>query len=67
LGDQVKDTETGVACSTYGGEIGYILGFREKKLEKKRPLENLRLIWEDTIKIYLKETGGSRQDWSGSE
>jgi hypothetical protein len=33
------------------------------KPESKRPLGRPRRRWEDNIKMYLQEVGGSRGDW----
>jgi hypothetical protein len=51
-GDQVKKTEMGRTCGTYGGEERCMQGFYGK-LEGKRPLERPRRRWEDNIKIDL--------------
>jgi hypothetical protein len=53
-GDQVKKTEIGRTCSTYGARRG---AFRVlvRKPEGRRPLERPRRKWEDNITMTLRE------------
>jgi len=57
----IKSNEMSRACSTYGGEEGYIHGFGGKP-EGKRPLGRPRHRWED-IKMDLQEVGCGGTDW----
>jgi hypothetical protein len=58
-GDQVKKTEMGRTCGTYGGEDRVLVG----KSERRRPLGRTRRRWEDDIKMDLREVGwGCRLD-----
>jgi hypothetical protein len=55
-GDQVKKTEIGRTCSTYGeskGAYRVLVG----KPEGRRPRGRLRRRWEDNIKMNLREVG----------
>jgi hypothetical protein len=55
-GDQIKKTEMGRTCGTYGerrGAYSVLVG----KLEGRRPLRRPRRKWEDNIKIDLREVG----------
>ena len=54
--------EMGGACCTYGGENKCKYGFVVKPVgNRPRPRPSGR--WEDTIKMYLKETGHECVDW----
>ena len=53
----------GRTCSTYGGEEKCIQGFGQKTGgEGGRPLGRPRRIWEDNIKMDLREVGWGL-DW----
>ena len=52
----------GGACGAYGGEERSAHGLVGKP-EGERPLGRPRRRWEDNIKIYLQEVGGSCGDW----
>jgi hypothetical protein len=49
---QVKETEMGRTCGTYGGEERFIFS---GKPEGRRPLGIPRRGWEDNIKMDLRE------------
>jgi hypothetical protein len=51
-----------LACSTFGGEEGFIKGFRGKP-EGKRPFERPRRRWKHTIEMVLQEVGCEGADW----
>jgi hypothetical protein len=62
MGDQVKKTETGRTCGTYGerrGAYRALVG----KCEGRRPLGRPRRRWEDNIKMDLREVGWGGMDW----
>jgi hypothetical protein len=61
-GDQVKKTEMGRTCGTYGGEKGAYRALVGKP-EGRRPLGRHRRIWEDNIKMDLREVGCGGVDW----
>jgi hypothetical protein len=65
-GDEVKKTEMGRTCGTYGGEESAFRALVEKP-EGRRPLERPRRRWEDNIKMDLREVGwgGHGLDQSG--
>jgi hypothetical protein len=52
MGDQIKKTEMGRACSAYEGEerLEVLVG----KPEGRRPLRRHRRGWEDNIKINIR-------------
>jgi hypothetical protein len=49
----------GWACSTYGDDYTVLVG----KPEGKRPLGRPGHVWEDNIKMDLKEVGCGGMDW----
>jgi hypothetical protein len=51
-GDQVKKTEMGRTCGTYGQKRGAYRALVGKP-EGRRPLERPRCRWEDNIKMDL--------------
>ena len=56
----------GRACSTYGGQEGFIYGLMGKP-EGRRPLGRAIRRWVDNIKMDLREVGwGHGLDRSGS-
>jgi hypothetical protein len=62
-GDQVKKTEMGKTCGTYGemrGAYRALVG----KPEGRTPLGRPRHRWEDNIKMDLREVGWGA--WAGS-
>jgi hypothetical protein len=63
LNDQVKEDETGGACSTNGVKRNAYRLFVEKP-EGKRPLRRPRRRWVDTVKQYLGEMGWGGMDWA---
>jgi hypothetical protein len=54
LGDQIKNTETGKAFSTYGEKRDAYRVLVRKPVER-RPLGKPRPRWEDNIKMGLRE------------
>jgi hypothetical protein len=56
LGDEVKKTEMGRTCGTYGERRGANRALVGKP-EGRRPLGRPRRRWEDNIKIDLREVG----------
>jgi hypothetical protein len=56
--DQVKTTEIGGTCGTYGGR-GEVYTDRALvgKPEGRRPLGRPRRRWEDNIQVDLREVG----------
>jgi len=57
-GDQIKKSEMGGTCSTYGGEEKILMG----KPEGQIPLGRPRCRWEDNIKMDLQEVGWGEMD-----
>ena len=60
-GDQIKKTGMSRACNVCGEEkdaYRVLVG----KPEERRPLGKLRRIWENNIKMYLREVG-----WEGKD
>ena len=60
-GDQVKETQMGRTCSTYGERRG-AYRILEGKHEEMRPLGRPRRRWENNIKIDLRDIG-----WVGAQ
>jgi hypothetical protein len=60
-GDQVKTTEMGRTCGTYGERRGAYRALVGKP-EGRRPLGRPRRRWED-IKMDLREVGWGGMDW----
>jgi hypothetical protein len=58
-GDQVKKTEMGWTCGTYGERRGAYRALVGKP-EGRRPLGRPRRRWEDNIKMDLRAVG-----WGG--
>ena len=58
-GDQIKKSEMGGTCSTYGGEEKILMG----KPEGQIPLGRPRCRWEDNIKMDLQEVRCGDVDW----
>jgi hypothetical protein len=63
LGDQVKKTEMGRTCGTYGERRGAYRALVGKP-EGRRPLERPRRRGADNIKMDLREVGWGA--WTGS-
>jgi hypothetical protein len=61
-GDQVKKTEMGRTCGTYGGRRSAYRALVGKP-EGRRPLGRPRRRWEDNIKIDLREVEWGGMDW----
>jgi hypothetical protein len=62
-GDQVKKTEMGRTCGSYGERRGAYRAL-EGKPEGRRPLGRPRRRWEDNIKMDLREVEwGGGMDW----
>jgi hypothetical protein len=61
-GDEVKKTEMGRTCGTYGERRGVYRALVGKP-EGRRLLERPRRRWEDNIKMDLREVGWGRMDW----
>jgi hypothetical protein len=59
---EVKKTEMGRTCSTYGGRRG---AYRVlvRKPEGRRSLGRPKRRWEDNIKMDLREVGWGGMDW----
>jgi hypothetical protein len=55
-GDQVKNTEMGRACGTYGERRRACRALMGKP-EGRTPLGRPRRRWEDNIKVDLREVG----------
>jgi hypothetical protein len=55
--DQIEENEVGGACGTHGRGEKSVKGFYGRKPEGKRPLGRPRCIWEDGIRMDLKEIG----------
>jgi hypothetical protein len=65
-GDEVKKTEMGRTCGTYGGDQRCIQGFSGER----RPLGRPRRRWKDNIKMDIREVGwrhGLYRSGSGQE
>jgi hypothetical protein len=61
-GNQVKENETGGACST-NGEKRNAYRISVGKPEGKRPLGRPRRRWVGSIKMDLREIGWDGVDW----
>ena len=65
-GDQVKKTEKGRTCRTYGRDYRCIQGFSGERRSLGRP----RSKWKDNIKMDIREVGwghGLYRSGSGQE
>jgi hypothetical protein len=60
-GDQIKECEMGLACSTRrrADKCVQNIGWKPKG---KRPLGRTRRRWEDNIRLYLRDIGWERVD-----
>jgi hypothetical protein len=59
-GNQIEKKEMGGACSTSGGKERRIQDFGRPEI--RRPFGRPRRIWEDNIKMDLREVGWG-MDW----
>jgi hypothetical protein len=56
-GDQVKENETGGACTTHVGQMRNAYKVLGGKPEVKRIFGRPRRTWKANIKMYLRKTG----------
>jgi len=59
VGDKIEKNEMGGACSAYGGGMHRVL---VGKSGGKRPLGRPGLIWDNNIKMDLREVGCGGMD-----
>jgi hypothetical protein len=62
LSDQIKKTEMGRTCGTYGERRGAYRALMGKP-EGRRPLGRPRRRWGNNIKMDLREVGWGDMDW----
>jgi hypothetical protein len=58
----MKEDEVGGTCGTHGGWVRCLQGFVGRP-KSKRPVGRPRRMWEDNIKLDLREIGIDGANW----